>query len=138
MKCTSAAVKGMMPLSARACSAGVRGAADCIPLFADCCTLLAHAATPHARIPASATDRGCFLMIGPPPVLDAFDEGRTHARPQALARTQGSNAKGWSGARFRRAPGAIGRRVPTSAEFHRARSREREREAANAVKRRLE
>src|SRR3954463_5782887 len=97
MKCTSAAVKGMMPLSARACSAGVRGAADCIPFCADCCTLVAHAARPQARIPASATDRGCLLMIGPPPVLDAFDEGRTYARPLALTRDAGRGMRrGWA------------------------------------------
>src|SRR5690242_12820667 len=84
MKCTSAAVKGMRPLSARACSAGVFGAPEGIPLCADC-MLVAHPATPHARIPATITDRGCFLMIGPPPVLDPINEERTYARVPALA-----------------------------------------------------
>jgi hypothetical protein len=49
--------------------------------------VVAHAAAANATTPATMLDRGSFLMIRPP-VLDAFDDGRTYAGMLALAMGQ--------------------------------------------------
>src|SRR5881394_2035799 len=89
MKWTSAAVNGIRPLSARACSAGVSGAdlPDAPTLVSADWTALEHPAA-KASTPATATDRGDFLMIRPPFLL-AFRSStmRTYARPLALGRS---------------------------------------------------